>query len=107
MRVEPPTSTISSMSPAFSPASASARSNGPRQRSTRSRVSSSNLARVRLTSRWTGPSGVLLMNGRLMLVCVTLDSSIFAFSAASRTRCMACLSFLRSMPFSFLNSSAT
>ena len=33
------------------------------------------------------------MNGRLMLVCTTDESSIFAFSAASVSRCIACLSF--------------
>ncbi len=42
--------------------------------------------------------GVAVIYGRLMLVVVTPDSSIFAFSAASFRRCMATLSPLRSMP---------
>jgi len=41
-----------------------------------------------------------------MLVEVTPDSSILAFSAASFRRCMATLSPVRSMPVSFLNSAA-
>ena len=39
-----------------------------------------------------------------MLLVVTPDSSILAFSAASFRRCMATLSPLRSMPSDFLNS---
>ena len=39
------------------------------------------------------------------IVCCTPESSIFAFSAASFNLCIACLSFLKSMPSAFLNSS--
>ena len=46
------------------------------------------------------------MNGKFTSVCVELDNSIFAFSAASFKRCRASLSFLRSIPCSFLNSPA-
>ena len=59
-----------SMSPLVSPASLMACSNGLRQRSRRSAVSSWNLARVSCSSRWSGPSGVAVMNGRL--ICVGL-----------------------------------
>ena len=44
------------------------------------------------------------MNGRLISVSVTDDSSHFAFSAASLRRCSAILSLPRSMPWSFWNS---
>ena len=40
-----------------------------------------------------------------MFVLIIPDSSIFAFSAASLRRCIAVLSFRRSMPFSFLKVS--
>ncbi len=46
------------------------------------------------------------MYGRLISVCVADESSILAFSAASFRRCRASLSFVRSMPCSFLNSPA-
>ena len=39
-----------------------------------------------------------VINGRLISLCVALDNSIFAFSAASVRRCKACLSCLRSIP---------
>ena len=55
-------------------------------------MSSLNLARVSLTSRCLGPSDVAVMNGRLIWVSCTEDSSILAFSAASFRRCMAILS---------------
>ena len=44
------------------------------------------------------------MNGRLISVSSSVESSIFAFSAASFRRCSAIWSFERSMPCSFLNS---
>ena len=46
------------------------------------------------------------MNGRLISVSLEEDSSIFAFSAASFSRCSASLSLRRSMPCSLRNSSA-
>ena len=92
MRVDPPTRTTWSMSEVLRPASLMAASNGPRQASTRSAVSSLNLARVSLRSRCLGPSDVAVMKGRLIWVSCTEDSSILAFSAASFRRCMAILS---------------
>ena len=73
-------------------------SNGPLQRSSRSAVSSWNLARVSVSSRCSGPSAVAVMKGRLICVCCTCDSSILAFSAASLRRCTAILSVDRSTP---------
>ena len=73
-------------------------------RSTKSEVISSNLARVKSISKCFGPSAPAVMKGRLMLVVNTPDNSIFAFSAASRKRCIAILSLERSMPSCFLNS---
>ena len=72
--------------------------------STRSWVSSSNFARVRFISKCFGPSAVAVMNGRLMLVVVALESSFFAFSAASFSLWRAILSLERSTPSAFLNS---
>ena len=51
-----------------------------------------NLARVSCSSRWSGPSAVAVMNGRLICVCCTWLSSILAFSAASLRRWVAMLS---------------
>src|SRR6266481_3125306 len=45
------------------------------------------------------------MNGRLISVSIICESSILAFSAASFRRCSAMRSLLKSMLFSFLNSS--
>ena len=104
IRVEPPTSTTWSMSDLLRPASVMACSNGPLQASTRSAVSSLNLARVSFRSRCLGPSEVAVMKGRLIWVSCTDDSSIFAFSAASFRRCRAILSADRSTPSVFLNS---
>jgi hypothetical protein len=73
---------------------------GPVVFSTRCAVSSLNFARVSVTSRCFGPVASAVIYGRLMLVVVTPDSSILAFSAASFRRCMATLSPERSMPFS-------
>ena len=83
MRVMPPTRTTWSILSAVSPASARACFVGPTVRSSRSCVSSFSFARVSWRSRCFGPSGVAVMNGRLICVEVVEDSSIFAFSAAS------------------------
>ena len=106
MRVMPPTRMISSISPADSPASFSAFLHGPTVFWTRSSTRASNLARVSLMFRCLGPAWSAVMKGRLISVCTALESSILAFSASSRRRCRASLSARRSMPFSFLNSSA-
>ena len=73
-------------------------------RSTRSAVSSLNLARVSVSSRCFGPVASAVIYGWLMEVWLMPDSSIFAFSAASFRRCIAMRSPDRSMPFDFLNS---
>ena len=72
----------------------------------RSSTSCSNFARVSVKFKCFGPSAVAVMNGKLISVCESCDSSIFAFSAASRKRCNAIGSLRRSMPSVFLNSSA-
>ena len=104
IRVEPPTRSTLPSSEAVMPASFSAFCTGIAVRSMRSCVSSSNLALVRFISRCFGPSEVAVMNGRLMLVVVAVDSSFFAFSAASFNLWRAILSLERSTPSAFLNS---
>jgi hypothetical protein len=83
MRVMPPTRTTESMSAGERPASASACFVGATVRSSRSWVSSFSFDRESCMSRCFGPSGVAVMNGRLIWVDVVEDSSIFAFSPAS------------------------
>lgn len=77
--------------------------NGTLQRSSRSEVSCWNWARVSFSSRCSGPSAEAVMYGRLMEVSVEDESSIFAFSAASRRRWRAILSLARSTPWPFWN----
>ena len=89
MRVAPPTSTTSSTSADFMLASLSTALKGPLIRSTRSSVNCSNLARVSFITRCLGPDASAVTNGRLISVSETEDSSILAFSAASRRRCRA------------------
>jgi len=65
---------------------------------------------LRLADSETWPlflRGEALMNGRLTLLPMVVESSILAFSAASLRRCRAILSLRRSTPCSRLNSSAT
>ncbi len=104
MRVEPPTRRTSFTSFTDFFASASALRTGSIERSTSGVMSCSSLARERRRSRCTGPPGPTVMNGRLMLVSCTLESSILAFSAASFRRWRAILSLETSMPELFLNS---
>ena len=70
--------------------------------STRSAVSSLNLALERFRSKCLGPVASAVIKGRLMLVEVMPDRSILAFSAASFTLCIAILSPFRSTPVSAL-----
>ena len=84
MRVMPPTSTTWSISlTPLSLASSIAWRTGATTRSSRSEVSSASLARVRRVSRCLGPEESAVMNGRLICVSCVVESSIFAFSAAS------------------------
>ena len=69
--------------------------------SIRSDVSALNFALVSVISKCLGPFTSAVMKGRFMLVVVTLESSIFAFSAASLSLCSALLSAFKSIPFSF------
>ena len=105
IRVIPPTITISLTSDFDNLASLSAFSTGTSRRSNKSFTKSSNLARVRLSSKCFGPSASAVMNGILTSYSVTVDSSFLAFSASSLRRCMAALSLRRSMPSLDLKSS--
>ena len=73
----------------FNSASFNEVSIGVLQRAIKSPQSSSNLARVKSFSKCFGPSGVTEINGKLIELCVNVDNSIFAFSAASVKRCKA------------------
>src|SRR5204862_185159 len=108
MRVMPPTRTTwsTSLTP-LSFASSRAWRTGATTRSSRSAVSSLNFERVRRTSRCLGPLWSAVMNGRLICDSCAVDSSILAFSAASYRRCSAIGSWVRSMPWSRLNSAAS
>ncbi len=92
------------MSDGLRPASFRACSTGGIERAKSSSDSRSNCARVSFIVRCFGPAASAVMNGRLISVSVTVDSSHFAFSAASFRRCSAMRSFDRSITWSFLNS---
>ena len=78
------------MSAAVRSASSSAFSIEERVLSTMGLIRSSSFARLMRCSKFLGPvEGLWDMNGRLMSVSITVESSIFAFSAASLTRVMA------------------
>ena len=68
---------------------------------------SSSLALVSFTSKFFEPDESWAMNGKLISVSITVDNSIFAFSPPSLILVMAVLSFERSIPSFFLNSSTT
>ena len=53
--------------------------NGCLQRSSKSAVNCSNFWRLSVTTRCLGPVLSAVMKGRLISVCVTVDSSILAF----------------------------
>ena len=103
----PPTKITSSIWAAVLSASANAWRQGSIVLSTSSVINCSSLARFRVKLRCLGPLASAVIKGRLISVCRTVDSSIFAFSAASLIRCRAILSCWRSIPWSFLNSSHT
>mmetsp|Transcript_16022 Transcript_16022/g.38271 ORF Transcript_16022/g.38271 Transcript_16022/m.38271 type:complete len:305 (+) Transcript_16022:379-1293(+) len=105
MRVMPPTRMTSFTSEVDTPASLRHALHGSRVRVTRSPVSASSFALVSLTFKCLGPVASAVMKGRLISVCVVEESSVLAFSAASRSRCTASLSLVRSIACSFLNSS--
>ena len=104
--VGPPTITILFMLVVDSLASSSAFSIDGLHRSIMGPINSSSLARVMRSSRFFAPEeGSCEMNGRLMSVSITVESSIFAFSAASLILVIAVVSWERSTPSFFLNSS--
>ncbi len=86
MRVEPPTSTTSSICSAVTPASFMHLRAGSSERSIRSSTIASSLARESFRLRCLGPVASAVRNGRLISDSFALDSSIFAFSAASLRR---------------------
>src|SRR5665213_3974038 len=104
IRVMPPTRITSAMSESLTPASLIATRQGSTVREISSSTNDSSLARVIFIDRCFGPLASAVMYGRLISVCCRLESSIFAFSAVSLSRCSASLSPFRSTPDSFLNS---
>ena len=107
IRVEPPTNNTWWISVGSIPASFNAWRTGVSVLKTKSRVNSSNFALVNVNSKCKGPAAPAEMNGNEICVCIVPDKSFLAFSAASLTRCIAILSFDKSTPWSFLNSSTT
>ena len=106
--VGPPTITILVISDLLILESSKAFSIEGLQRSMIGPINSSSLALVILNSRFLAPEeGSCAMKGRLRSVSITVESSIFAFSAASLTLAIAVLSCERSKPSFFLNSSRT
>ena len=103
--VEPPTSNTLCKSAAVIPASFKAFCTGTFVASIKSLINSSNFALVNVMSKCFGPFASAVINGKLICVCWTPDNSIFAFSAASFSLCIAILSVFKSIPFDFLNSS--
>ena len=93
------------MSPGVTLASFIAILQGSMERWINDSTIASNLARVNLTFKCLGPLASAVIYGKLTSVLAALDNSILAFSAESFKRCKANISFLRSMPESFLNSS--
>ena len=104
-RVWPPTRMTLSTSDGCNLASQRAFWQGSTDASTRSWTISSNFSRVRVTLMCFGPDGSAAMNGRLIFVSATLESSHFARSAASLRRCRARRSPFKSILFSVLKPS--
>ena len=101
MRVWPPTKITSLMSPTLNGEASIARLVIVIARSMNSAVSSSSFARVSFISRWRGPEASEVINGMFISVSIAVESSIFAFSAASSRRWRASGSLRTSMPDSF------
>ena len=105
--VGPPIKTIFVISDAESFASSNALSIDDLHRWTIGLTKSSSFALVIFTSRFFAPDGSCAINGRFTSVSITVDNSIFAFSAPSLILVTAVLSLDRSIPSFFLNSSIT
>ena len=80
------------------PASLRAFLHGSIVRSVRSPTSCSSFDRESVKLRCLGPDASAVMNGRFISVCITDESSTFAFSAASLRRWRAIRSCARSLP---------
>ena len=91
MRLMPPTSSTSLISDAEMPASLMHARHGSLVRSRSGPTSFSSCARESDMAMCFGPEASAVMNGRLMSVLCAEESSILAFSAASRRRCTASL----------------
>ena len=102
MRDIPPTRRTSLISLAETPASLRHDRHGSFVLSRSGCTSSWSCERVMDIAMCFGPDASAVMNGRLISVLFADESSIFAFSAASRRRCTASLSLFRSIPCSFL-----
>ena len=105
IRVEPPTRIILSMSSGLRSASRRDSFTGRIVPSIKSLANSSNFDLLISISRCLGPVSSAVMKGRLREVVRVLDSSIFAFSAASRSLWSAILSCPKSMASSAWNLS--
>ncbi|VUT26204.1 MAG: hypothetical protein MASP_01380 [Candidatus Methanolliviera sp. GoM_asphalt] len=101
--VGPPISNILSMSSGESFESFSAVRIGDSNRFNVCSASCSNFARVNVTSKCFGSPPETIINGRFIVVDTEEESSIFAFSASSRIRCIAVRSPLKSIPSFSLN----
>ena len=104
--VDPPTNKISSIPLGSKFASSNACLTGPLVASTKSFVNSSNAALVNFFSKCFGPLASIVINGNEICVSNVVDNFFLASSAASFNLWIAILSFLKSIPVSFLNSSA-
>ena len=104
--VDPPTNITSSISETLSFASLSAFEHGSIVLSTNFWDNCSNLDLLRVLTKCFGTPSTGIIYGKLISVDVELDSSILAFSAPSFNLCSAIGSLRRSIPSSFLNSSA-
>ncbi|BAS81950.1 Os03g0113750 [Oryza sativa Japonica Group] len=102
--VMPPTRRTSSTSLVVIPASFKQLLHGSLVLSIRLFTKLSNFDLVNVIFRCFAPEESAVMNGRLISVWAVDESSIFAFSAASRSLCRASLSFDRSIPSVLLNS---
>ena len=107
IRVGPPIKTIFVISEVESFASSNDLSIDDLHRWTIGFTRSSSFALVIFTSRFFAPDESCAINGRLTSVSITVDNSIFAFSAPSLILVIAVLSLERSIPSFFLNSSTT
>ena len=87
--VEPPTKTTSSISEILTSASLIAWLRGPFSLSNSLSQSDSNLALEIEVSKCLGPEASAVINGRLTVLSLRVESSILTFSAASVSLCNA------------------